>query len=309
MLENLGKAGRDLARQRGAGGEGVGAGLPHPLGKVRRVGVGLDPEVPQHGIRLPSAKERNGILVDVGTEQGSGTPGSQGPGGKETGRNAGGILDGAGSVADGVGDMRRFDGVPGIEVRVVVAEDRCIRGCIMLMEVPGKAEESLAWAEERIGSGGVAHRFPTDRVLLVTEAQSGLGQPLQAGRVIQRRVGGTVDLAVNGKVDVTEAEGLGASSRSGGVEVLGGTQEPEEGDDDEVNGVCVEPPIHAMGGVEDRLELLDDGDVARVDTRGWGVLPAEATEESSEYGMELVLARELSGIRLTQVGEPLSHGQ
>ena len=50
MLENLGQARRDLARKRGAGGEGVGAGIPHPLGKICRVGVGLDPEVPEHGI-------------------------------------------------------------------------------------------------------------------------------------------------------------------------------------------------------------------------------------------------------------------
>jgi len=64
-----------------------------------------------------------------------------------------------------------------------------------------------------------------------------------------------------------------------------------------------------MGGVEDLLKLLDDGDVAGVDAGGWIVFLAEASEESIEYGMELVLARELSGIRLTQVGDPLSHGQ
>ena len=127
MLENLGKAGRDLAREGGAGSKGVGAGVPHPLGEVRGVGVGLDPEVPEHSIRLPSAKERNGILVDVSTEQGRGTPGTQGPGGEEAGRNAGGGLDGTSGVADGVGDMGRFDGVPGVEMGVEVLVDGSIR--------------------------------------------------------------------------------------------------------------------------------------------------------------------------------------
>ena len=178
-----------------------------------------------------------------------------------------------------------------------------------MMKVPGKAEEGLAGAEEGIGSGGVAYGFTTNSVLLVTEAESGLCQPLQAGRVIQRRVGGTVDFAVDGKVDVTEAEGLGASSRGGGVKVFGGTKKPEEGDNDEVNGVGVELAIHMVGGVEDVLELLDDGNVAWVDSRGRGVFPSETPEKSIEYGMELVLSRELAGIRFTQVGDPLSHGQ
>ena len=179
----------------------------------------------------------------------------------------------------------------------------------MLMKVPSKAEEGLAGTEEGVGSGGMANGFPTDHVLLVTEAESGLGQALQAGRVIQRRVGGTVGRAVDGEVDVTETEGLGASSRRGGVKVFSRSEEPEEGDDDEVDGMRVELAIHVVGGVEDLLELLDDGDVARVDSGCWGVLPPESPEKSIEYGMELVLSRELSGIRLTQVGDPLSHGQ
>ena len=150
-------------------------------------------------------------------------------------------------------------------MRIVVLIDRCIRGCIVLMEVPSKAEEGLAWAEEGVRGGSMAHRLPTNSVLLVAEAQSGLGESLEASRVIQRRVGGTVDLAVDGEVDVTETEGLGTSSWTGGREVFGRAKEPEEGHDDEVDGMGVELSVHVVGSVEHRLELLDDGDVAGVD--------------------------------------------
>ena len=57
--------------------KGVVAGIKHTLGVVVREGVSLDAQVAEHGIRLPAAKELDGILGDVGTEQGSGAARSE----------------------------------------------------------------------------------------------------------------------------------------------------------------------------------------------------------------------------------------
>ena len=49
--------------------KGVVAGIKHTLGVVVREGVSLDAQVAEHGIRLPAAKELDGILGDVGAER------------------------------------------------------------------------------------------------------------------------------------------------------------------------------------------------------------------------------------------------
>ena len=92
------------------------------------------------------------------------------------------------------------------------------------------------------------------------------------------------------------------------LEVLGRAEEPVEGDDDEVDEDGVEGPVDFMVRVEDVGEGADDGDVGRVGSSGWIVLGGEPFEESSEYWIVGGLSRfELAGIRLTQVGDALTH--
>lgn len=90
--------------------------------------------------------------------------------------------------------------------------------------------------------------------------------------------------------------------------VLGRAQEPEEGDNDEVDEDGVEGPIDFMVCVEDVHEGADDGNVGRIGSSGWIVLGVEPFEESSEYWIVGFVSRvELAGIRLTQVGDALTH--
>ena len=51
----------------GTGGEGVGAVVKHLLGQMMRVGGGLDPQVAEHGIGLPTAEELDVVFVDTRT--------------------------------------------------------------------------------------------------------------------------------------------------------------------------------------------------------------------------------------------------
>ena len=119
-----------------------------------------------------------------------------------------------------------------------------------------------------------------------------------------------VDLSVDGKGDVAEVEGLGASFGRGRVEVLSGSQEPEEGDNDEVDGVGIEHAIDWVVEVQGIHEGLQDGDVGWVGAGGRFIFVSEGFEESSEYGMELVGQWALlAGIAAGQVGDPLAHGQ
>ena len=52
----------------GLGSEGVAPVVQHLLGEVAGVGGSLDPEVPEHRIGLPSAKELDNVLVDASAE-------------------------------------------------------------------------------------------------------------------------------------------------------------------------------------------------------------------------------------------------
>ena len=55
-------------------------------------------------------------------------------------------------------------------------------------------------------------------------------------------------------------------------------------------------------------ETLHDGEVCGVDTGSWIVVFAELGEESREYWIVVFGSRmRLSGIALTQVGDPLAH--
>jgi hypothetical protein len=67
------------------------------------------------------------------------------------------------------------------------------------------------------------------------------------------------------------------------MEVLGGAEEPVEGDDDEVDNVLVEAAFFRVVEVKGVQEGSQDGDVCRVGSSGGVILVPEALEESSEY--------------------------
>ena len=81
---------------------------------------------------------------------------------------------------------------------------------------------------------------------------------------------------------VHEPEGLGSGSFLFRLEVLTGPEEPEEGDDDEVDGSPIGLAVDLVLGVEDIVEGLDDGDVHRVGPSCWVVFVSHGFEKSSE---------------------------
>jgi hypothetical protein len=83
---------------------------------------GLYAEVAGHCIRFPAAKEHDGILVDIGTEQGGGSARAEGASADELGINASAAVAGGGGMAQGVGDESRFDCGPVVDTGVVIVE-------------------------------------------------------------------------------------------------------------------------------------------------------------------------------------------
>ena len=67
-----------------------------------------------------------------------------------------------------------------------------------------------------------------------------------------------------------------------GVEVFGGSQEPPEGHDDEVNDMGVEDPVFGVGSVESFRERSEDGDVGGVGSGAGIVVVFHGLEERSE---------------------------
>jgi hypothetical protein len=88
---------------------------------------GLDAEIAQHGIRFPAAKEHDGVLVDIGTEQGCSSARAERTGADELGIDAGAAVAGNGGMAQGIGDESRFDGGPVVDTGVVVVDCRTCR--------------------------------------------------------------------------------------------------------------------------------------------------------------------------------------
>ena len=70
-----------------------------------------------------------------------------------------------------------------------------------------------------------------------------------------------------------------AGALSRWLKVLCGTKQPEEGDNDEVNGVLVEGAMDGVVGVEDFRQAPDDGDVGRVGPARWVIVVSEGLEE------------------------------
>ena len=89
--------------------------VEHFLGKVGPEDVGLDAQITEHGIRFPSAKELDDILVDVRTEERCGSSGTEATGGERfevyisKGSKASGGM--AKAIGDGIGlDVGQFVG-------------------------------------------------------------------------------------------------------------------------------------------------------------------------------------------------------
>ena len=116
-----------------------------------------------------------------------------------------------------------------------------------------------------------------------------------------------MDSVVDGEVDVPELERLRAGFGCSGVGVFGWSEQPEEADDDEVAGDSIEDAPLGVVKVKGVEEAVDDGDVGRVGSVLGLVFALESPEEIHEYGPEGSVSL-LSGIWLTQVGDPLGHG-
>ena len=128
----------------------------------------------------------------------------------------------------------------------------------------------------------MANLLATDSVLLVVERECRSREGVDIAQVIQR-TGGGVDYATIGvEGDVAEAEGLRACLGSVGLQVFGRAEQPEEGGDDEVDGMGVEGAVDAMGSVEGCGEASQDDSVDRVGSGGRIVLVAESFEVSLE---------------------------
>jgi hypothetical protein len=139
----------------------------------------------------------------------------------------------------------------------------------------------------------VAHLFAFDSILLVRKRETGAFEArdeLVFGEgksvfVMQRSVKGDIDSSMYREGDIAETKGLAAGFSGGGVEVFSGLEQPEEGQDNELDGVLLEVPHDRVINVEHQEECSDDGDIDRVGLRRWVVVSFHGCVEISEYGM------------------------
>ena len=150
------------------------------------------------------------------------------------------------------------------------------------MQALGNAAQGLGRAKEGVVIGTVAYLFAFHCVLLVGELEAALADVRDDVRVIQRRGWGPVDGVVNGEVDVSVLEGLGASLGHSRQGALGWSQEPEEGDDDEIDDVSIEGSILRVVDIQGVDESSQDGDVGWVGSTCGFVVAFKGFEERSE---------------------------
>ena len=187
-------------------------------------------------------------------------------------------------MVDTVGDVVGFGVVPFVVVGmcIEVGVDFASGGSTPLAEAHGNAAKRLAGADGWIRVGTVTDLFTTDCILLVIELQSRTGDAIDIVQFIQRCIGGAVDAAVDGEVDVSELERLGVRLFGGGVGVFGWSEQPEEADNAEVpDDLVVDAPMGVLE-VKDIVKLAEDGDVGRVGTVGGSVFLAHGGHEISE---------------------------
>ena len=150
----------------------------------------------------------------------------------------------------------------------------------MLPEMSGESSKGFSRAQIVVGGGPVADLLAPDSILLVSEHERSVSERC-VRHVIQRRVRSLVDLAVSCEGDVAETEGLGAAFASA-LEVLRRSEEPEEGNNGEVDGVFVGLAMDGVFSVEGSVEPSEDGDIGWVSSCLRVVLVAERLEESRE---------------------------
>ena len=123
-------------------------------------------------------------------------------------------------------------------------------------------KECSAWAEAAVIGTVVRDLFAADCILLVSEGQRRCRDRIFI-HVIQRGVRGVVGFTVDSEGDVAEAKRRGPRF-TGGEEVFRGAKEPVEGRHDEVDGSTVGLSVDGVLGVQDVVEVLDDGDIGGV---------------------------------------------
>ncbi len=176
--------------------------------------------------------------------------------------------------------------MPLVTVAVPVGADGCVDGRVMRPKVRSDASKCPSWAQELVIGAIVADRLAANSILLVIEREGCVDVRIRV-QVIQRRVvRGEVSrplvVPADTEHDVHESEGLGAAVVRLGFEVLGGSQEPVETDNDEVNGGSVGLAFQRMVGIQGFVECPDDGDVDRVGSFRRVIFVAQGFEERSE---------------------------
>ena len=149
-----------LLRGMAARGEGVVAAVQHALGVVQVVGACLGAKVGEHGIGFPTAEKGNVVGVDVGAQQGGGSPWAERAGGEELGVDAGESFKAGGSLSQGCGDVGRADVAPLLEVWIVVVANRGVGRSASAEEEERDAAEGLSRTVEGVGVGTMADFSP-----------------------------------------------------------------------------------------------------------------------------------------------------
>ena len=226
--------------------------------------------------------------------------------------DSGFVDDAFGSMAECISDVFRLDVVPGFGGRVVVAACGGIQGSPTLEVAVDDSAEGLGAAQHRVVRGRVTNEFSLDGILLVSEGEVSVLDELDLVRIIQRCRWRGVHGTANVELDVTEQEGFRAGVvRSVQIvaEAFGWAQEPEVGDDDEVDDMDLHCPESRVLGVQGDEEFFEDDGVDGVGPRGGVVLHSECVQEIRECGTVLFgsCMRE-AGIFFTQVGDPLADG-
>ena len=241
--------------------------------------MGSHTEVTQHGVGFPAAEKLDDVGVDTRAEEGGGPTGAKAPGADEARGNAGGRGEAGGGTPKGGGDETWGDALRAAGDVVVGVDGGTWRGP-MVAKVGADAQEGLDRAEARMGSGEMAELLASYAVLLVGKRKGG-PQDAAYVHVIQRRVEGKESALGSLEGNVAKLEGLGAASAGAG-EILGGTEQPEESNDTEVDGVLQAPTVRWVRVVEEGVHVVNDGGVDGVCTLCGVVLVQEGLEETSQ---------------------------
>ena len=135
---------------------------------------GVDVEVAQHGIGFPPSKELDGVLVDVSTEQGSGSAEAEAAGTDQCWVHTSLVLEASGCVSECVGDVFGF-GVAAVARCIVVCTDGGVVGHVTTADVHDETCQGLDRAKEGVRGSPVRNTLTTDGLLLVSETEARKG--------------------------------------------------------------------------------------------------------------------------------------